>query len=71
MGVENRMESRSPNMDPATDSTAEQIVTARKLRNSRMAERAGKIIRAEISSAPTSFMASTMTTPLTAAISIR
>ena len=68
MGVERRSARRSPVKDPATERRAEQITTERKLRNRRMADRAGKMMREEMSSAPTSFIASTMTTPLTAAM---
>ena len=67
-GVPPTMDRSIPSKAQATDSTAEQIVTARKLRNSRMADRAGKITRAEISSEPTRFMASTMITATITAI---
>ena len=53
----------------ATDSAAVQTVTLRKLLNTRMAESAGKMISAEISSEPTRFIASTMMTAMTTAIS--
>ena len=68
VGVESRSAARSPVKDPTTEITAEQITTDRKLRKTRMADRAGKMMREEMRSAPTSFMASTMTTPLMAAI---
>ena len=52
-----------------TGQDAAQMVTDRKLLNRRMAESAGKITSAEISSDPTRFMASTMITATTTAIS--
>ena len=51
------------------DIPAAQTVTDRKLRNIRMADSAGKITSAEISREPTRFMASTMITAMTMAIS--
>ena len=51
-----------------TANTAENTVTDLKLLKSLMAESAGKMIRAEISSEPTRFMASTMITAMTTAI---
>ena len=68
VGVLYKRDKRSPTSEPTTESTAEQIITDLKLRNRRMAESAGKMINAEMSNAPTNFMASTITTPLTAAI---
>ena len=49
--------------------TPAQQITPRKLRNSRIAESAGKTISADVSSEPTRFMASTMMTAVTTAIS--
>ena len=46
---------------------AEQTVTAKKLRKSRIADSAGKMTNAEIKSAPTRFIANTMTTATTKA----
>ena len=63
------MEISRPASAQHTESTAEQIVTERKLLKSRMADMAGKIIRAEISRDPTRFIASTMITAITVAIS--
>ena len=68
-GVPARMEMRIPTAAHSTDTTAEKTVTLKKLLHSRMAERAGKIINAEISREPTKFMASTMMTAITTAIS--
>ena len=51
-----------------TENTAAQSVTARKLLNRRIAESAGKITSAEISSDPTRFIASTMMTATITAI---
>ena len=50
-----------------TDSTAEHIVTDLKLLNTRIAESAGKMTSAEISSEPTRFIASTIITAITTA----
>ena len=68
-GVPAAMESSMPRNAQSTDSTAEQMVTDRKLRNSRIADNAGKITNAEISSDPTRFMASTIITATITAIS--
>ena len=56
---------------PAQESeiAAAQIVTPRKVLNSRMAERAGKVIRADTKSAPKRFMATTTVTPVMTEIS--
>jgi hypothetical protein len=59
-GVEKSIEMMMPAKAQKTEMQAEQIITERKLRKSLMAERAGKIIRAEIRSEPTRFMARTM-----------
>ena len=45
-GVEPRMETRIPAVAQTTDKTAEQRMTARKLLNRRIADRAGKMISA-------------------------
>ena len=68
-GVDARMEIIIPTAAQITDITAEQRITARKLLNSRIAERAGKIISAEINSEPTRFIANTMTTAVITAMS--
>ena len=68
-GVEKRIDSRIPKAAHKTDRTADAVITPRKLLNSRMAESAGKIIRAEISREPASFIASTITEAVTTAIS--
>ena len=60
VGVENRIERIMPAAAQITEMTAEQIITLRKLRNSRIAESAGKIMSAEISKEPTRFIASTI-----------
>ena len=69
VGVPARMEISRPARAQHTESTAEQTVTERKLLKTRMADMAGKIIRAEISRDPTRFIASTMITAITVAIS--
>ena len=57
-----------PASAPRTEMTAEHMDTFRKLRHTCIAEIAGKMIRAEISSEPTRFIASTMITAITTAI---
>lgn len=52
-----------------TDNTAALIVTERKDLNNLIADNAGKITSAEIRSEPTRFIASTMITAITTAIS--
>ena len=68
-GVPARIDTMIPISAQQTERTAEQIVTDRKLRKSRIADSAGKITNAEIRSDPTRFMASTMITAMTTAIS--
>ena len=67
-GVLYKTETRIPETAHITEITAELIITDKKLLKSLIAERAGKIIRAEISNAPTRFMARTITTAVTTAI---
>ena len=67
-GVPASIDMRSPVTEHTTDTTAEQIVTERKLLNTRIAERAGKITRAEIKSEPTRFIARTIITAMIIAI---
>ena len=67
-GVDARIDTSMPAAAQTTDITAEQRMTALKLLNSRMAESAGKIISAEMSSEPTRFIASTMTIAVIIAI---
>ena len=55
-------------MEHTTETTAEHTVTERKLLKIRIAERAGKITRAEIKREPTRFIASTMITAIMIAI---
>ena len=68
-GVPARMDARMPSSAQKTERTAAQMVTLRKLLNIRMADSAGKITSAEISREPTRFIASTMMTATTTAIS--
>ena len=63
------IEISSPTTAQTTEITAAQKITPRKLRNSRMADSAGKTISAEVSREPTRFMARTMMTAVTTAIS--
>ena len=67
-GVPASIEIKRPATEHTTETMAEQIVTERKLLNTRIAERAGKITRAEIKSEPTRFIASTMITAMMIAI---
>ena len=67
-GVPQRTAIRIPKTAQITEITAELIITERKLSKSLIADRAGKIISAEISSAPTRFIARTITTAVTTAI---
>ena len=53
-----------------TAMTAELIITEKKLLNILIAERAGKMMSAEIRSAPTRFIASTITTAVITAIRV-
>ena len=62
-------EIKSPARVHTMEKQAEQMVTPRKLLNTRMADKAGKITKAEINSEPTRFMASTTITAITTAIS--
>ena len=59
---------KMPNNEQNADNTAEQTVTALKLLNIRIAESAGKIIKADINKEPTKFIASTMITATIIAI---
>ena len=68
-GVENRIDDTIPNPAHRTEIIAEQMITPRKLLNSLIAASAGKIITAEISSEPTRFIARTMISAVTTAIS--
>ena len=66
-GVPATMEIRIPRAAQITDTITEHTVTALKLLNTRMADRAGNITSAEIRSEPTRFIASTMITAMTTA----
>lgn len=59
-GVPARIETKRPIVAHITDVKAEQIITALKLLNTRIADNAGKITKAEISREPTKFIAKTM-----------
>lgn len=67
-GVPASMDISMPINVQMTDKTAEHAVTDLKLLNIRIAERAGNMIRADIKSEPTRFMASTIITAITTAI---
>ena len=66
-GVPPRMAVSMPINAHATERTAAQMVTLKKLRQTRMAANAGKTMSAEISREPTRFIASTMMTATTTA----
>ena len=67
-GVPAIIDIMSPDIAQTTAKIAEKTVTFLKLWKSRIDESAGKMIRAEIRSEPTRFMASTITTAITTAI---
>ena len=67
-GVPATMDTSIPDSEQKTESTAAQMVTDKKERKTRIAASAGKMTSAEISSAPTSFIASTMITAMTTAM---
>jgi len=67
-GVEARIEIMIPVRAQITDIIAEQIITDLKLLNTRMADNAGNMISADVSSEPTRFIASTIITDVTIAI---
>jgi len=64
-GVPRSIETRIPKTVHSIEKTTAHIVTALKLLNTRIAESAGKIIKADMSSAPTRFIARTMITAIT------
>lgn len=59
-GVPARTDTNMPRIAQTTENIAEQIVTALKFLNTRIAESAGKITSAEIRSEPTKFIARTI-----------
>ena len=67
-GVSKRIDERMPNIAQKTDITAEKRMTDLKFLKSRMDERAGKMIRAEIKREPTRSMARTITMAIITAI---
>lgn len=67
-GVPARIEIISPREEAVTEKIAELMVTCLKLLNTLMAERAGKITRAEIKREPTRFIARTIITAIIMAI---
>ena len=67
-GVPARIEIKRPAIEQTTETAAEQIVTERKLLKTLIAERAGKITRAEIKREPTRFIARTIITAIIIAI---
>ena len=68
VGVPQRIERIIPVKAQKTEITAEQIVTDLKLLKILIAERAGKITRADTRSDPTRFIARTMITAITVAM---
>ena len=67
-GVPARIEIIRPALAQISEIITEQIITLLKLLKSLIAESAGKIINAEISSEPTKFIAKTIITAITTAI---
>ena len=67
IGVDAQMQMIMPTAAQNTEIAAEHTTTLLKLLNTLIAESAGKVMSDEISSAPTIFIAITMTTPVTAA----
>ena len=67
-GVPAKIEARMPATAQTTDTTDAQIVTEKKLRQTRIADRAGNTTSAEISSDPTRFIARTITTAIRTAM---
>ena len=67
-GVEARIDIIIPVAAHTTEIIAEQMITPRKLLNKRIADRAGNIIKADISSEPTRFIASTIISAVIIAI---
>lgn len=67
-GVEANIEMKIPTAEQITEITAEAKITARKLLKILIAERAGKIIKAEIKREPTKFIANTITEAVITAI---
>ena len=70
IGVEQTILTISPKTAQHTEILAEQIITFLKVLNIRIAESAGKVISADMRSAPTIFIAITITIPVTAARSV-
>ena len=70
VGVERKKEATSPTRKQPTEMHAAQTITLRKLRHTRMAERAGKMMRDEMSSAPIMRMPSTTVTAVSTASSV-
>ena len=68
-GVPATIDIKIPAADVHAASTPEHIVTLKKLLNILMAEIAGNTTRADISSQPTRFIATTITTAITTAMS--
>jgi hypothetical protein len=66
-GVPTKIAINIPREAHITEMQTEHIVTALKLLNTRIADRAGNITSAESKSAPTRFMATTITTAITIA----
>ena len=68
MAVAHTSEIITPNVAQIREMTTAQIVTLLKVLKSRIAEREGKMMRAEASSAPSIFIASTTVMPTAIAI---
>lgn len=68
-GVPARIETTIPSAAQVTDNKAENITTALKFLNIRIADSAGKITKAEINNVPTKFIDNTMIMAITIAMS--
>lgn len=68
-GVPASIEIIMPKNAQSREIITEQMITLRKLLNTRIADRAGKIISADISSEPTKFIAMTIIMAMTTAMS--
>jgi len=69
-GVSSRIDASMPNKAHITDRIADDSVTAKKLLNTRILDRAGKMISAETNREPTRFIAITITIAIIVAISM-
>ena len=69
-GDESKIEMKIPSAAARTEVIAEHIMTCLKVLKTRIADSAGKIINAEVSKAPTRFIAKTMIIAVTTAVTV-